>query len=128
MANTMIVLLFLLAFIAGTVVLQIFLSRRESKWAGLILPFISFGFSLLTVLAIILFTAHTGTTISTVDGEAVGQVITTQIAPASLIIVSAIYIFLLSNIPTGILLAIYAACRSGRKKRLALDKMSVQDL
>ena len=33
-----------LLFLAAVVVLQIFLSRRENKWAGRILPIITFGY------------------------------------------------------------------------------------
>ncbi len=35
---------------------------------------------------------------------------------------------LLGNIPTVILLAIYAACREKRRKRGELDKMQIKDL
>jgi membrane protease YdiL (CAAX protease family) len=121
-----ITLLALVLLIAGIVTLQIFLSKRESKWAGLILPIISFGISLIAGLGILLFSVATGTTTSIVDGEIIEQ--TRQIASTPSIIFSAIYVFLLYNIPTGILLAIYAACRGKRKKQRDLEKMSVQDL
>jgi len=98
-------LIILLALFAGIVVLQIYLSKKDNKWVGLILPFISFGISLLALLAVLLFSAHTGS-----------------------IIGSAIYIFLLYNIPTGVLLAIYAGCRGKKKRQRDLEKMSVQDL
>ena len=77
------VLVFFIVLCAAVIVLQIFLSKKENKWAGLILPFISFSFSLLTVLGILLYTTNTGTIISTVDGETVGQAVTTVITPAS---------------------------------------------
>jgi len=41
-----------LIFIVGGILLQIFLSRQESKWAGLILPIITFILSLIYVLNI----------------------------------------------------------------------------
>ena len=120
-------LIILLALFAGIVVLQIYLSKKDNKWAGLILPFISFGISLLALLSVLLFSAHTGTSGYFVDGEYVEQT-TVQIASAGSIIGSAIYIFLLYNIPTGVLLSIYAGCRGKKKRQRDLEKMSVQDL
>ena len=120
------VLLFFLALCAGIIILQIFLSKMENKWFGLILPMISFGISLLVLLAVLLFTVSTGTTTNMVNGEIVYQ--TQQIAATSSIILTALYVFLLYNIPTGVLLAIYAACRGKHKKKRDLAKMSVQDL
>jgi len=117
-------MILMIAIAAGIIVLQVFLSRKENKWAGLILPFISFGFSILTFYSFVFFSPPPGTITTFVDGEFV----TTQIAPASSIIASAIYLFLLYNIPTGILLAIYAACRGKQKRQRDLEKMSVQDL
>ena len=40
-------LIVLAVFLVGGVLLQIFLSKRESKWPGLVLPAISFLWSLL---------------------------------------------------------------------------------
>lgn len=45
-----------LLFLAAVVVLQIFLSRRENKWAGRILPIITFGYSFVMMLNVV----HTG--------------------------------------------------------------------
>jgi hypothetical protein len=89
---------------AGVILLQIFLSKRESKWPGLILPVIFFCISLLA---------------------AFGTVIVDDISPFIEIVLMA---FLLCNIPTCLLLAIYFICRSMQKKRKALDKMRAQDL
>ena len=41
---------------------------------------------------------------------------------------SAIYMFLLMNIPTAVLLVIYASFRGKQSKQRALEKMSIQDL
>jgi len=127
MERTFITMLILLLFCAGVVVFQIFLSKKESKWAGLILPIISFGISLLAALSVLLFSVDTGTMTQTVNGEIVEQTVT-QINDSSSIIVGAVIAFAYSNIPTGVLLAIYAACRGKRNRQRALEKMSVQDL
>ena len=88
------------------IVLQIFLSRKENKWLGFILPIITFCFSLIAVLN---FVATTG---KDTPADVLGIFLT----------------FLLYNIPTAILLVIYAACKGNRKKQRDLEKMSVQDL
>ena len=124
------ILIFLLLIGAGIIVLQIFLSKGEKKWPGLILPGISFGISLLTGLGVVLFTVQTTESgYITEEGEYIMETVT-QIMDPSATILSAVYIFLIYNIPTVILLAIYAVCREKRKKQRALEieKMSVQDL
>ena len=89
--------------VAGSVLLQVFLSKRESKWPGLILPLLSFLYSLVMALSAV---AYNG-------GIPWGPIL------ASLI---------LGNIPTVILLAIYFACREKFRKRSELDKMHINDL
>ena len=93
----------ILPFLIGLVVLQVFLSKRESKWPGLILPLLSFLYSLVMALSAV---AYNG-------GIPWGPIL------ASLI---------LGNIPTVILLAIYFACREKFRKRSELDKMQINDL
>lgn len=99
-------LLYLMVFLAVIILLQIFLSKRENKWIGLILPIITFLFSIFTVLSMIVY-ANQSTT------ERVFQLI---------------MMLLLGNIPTASLLAIYFACREKYKKKKELDKMNIQDL
>ena len=96
-------IILLLALLVGVPLLQIFLSRRESKWPGLILPLLTFLYALVMALSA---AAYNG-------GIPCGPIL------ASL---------LLGNIPTVILLAIYAACREKFHKRSELDKMQIKDL
>ena len=103
MARVAITLVFVLALLVGGVFLQIFLSKRENRWPGLILPLLSFLYSLLMVCSAV---AYNG-------GIPWGAIL------ASLV---------LGNIPTVILLAIYAACRDRFRKRSELDKMNIKDL
>ena len=93
----------ILPFLIGLVVLQVFLSKRESKWPGLILPLLSFLYSLLMACSAV---AYNG-------GIPWGPIL------ASLV---------LGNIPTVILLAVYFACREKFRKRSELDKMNIKDL
>ena len=76
------------AFLIGIVLLQIFLSRTERKWPGLILPIISFLFGFLYPF-------------NMSAGAPIWQVF---------------FVWLLGNIPTIIFLAIYFACRPKRKQ------------
>lgn len=82
-------LIIFLLFLAGIVWIQIFFSKSKNKCLGLILPLISFCFSLLMILNIAAFDSMSGL-------EVFGVIIIT---------------LLLANIPTIILMAIYIAFR-----------------
>lgn len=99
-------LIFLLSFFAGIIFLQIFLSKRESKWPGLVLPIISFLFGLLYPLNMAFPSG----------GVTVG------------FIVQMIVVLLLGNIPTIIFLAIFFGCQGKQRRNNQLDKMNIQDL
>ena len=120
-------LLFFLAVCAVVIGLQIFLSKNGNKWAGLILPGVSFLISLSALLGIMFFTPVIAQEVIMQNGVVVGAR-GFQLTPPSSVVASGIYAFLLYNIPTGVLLAIYAACRGKQNKRRALEKMSAQDL
>ena len=92
--------------IAGIVCLQIFLSKRESKWPGLVLPILAFMFGLLYPLNMV--APAEGVTVS--------------------FIIQMILVWIMGNIPTIILLAIYFGCRGKQKRNKQLTKMTIQDL
>lgn len=106
MTRTSISIIAFLIFLAGSILLQIFLSKRDSKWPGLILPGISLIYSLLAVFGM---AAYVGETLGTV-------------------ILQALSIFLLTNIPTSILLAIYFGLKHDRRKNNEINKMNIKDL
>jgi hypothetical protein len=95
---------FLILLGGGSIMLQIFLSRRENRWLGLILPILTFLISFIYVLNV----ADVGDTTSTV--------------------MAIISVLLLGNIPTVIFLVIYFACRERYGRKRNLDKMKSQDL
>lgn len=97
-------LLLFLLLLAGALVLQVFLSRRESRWPGLVLPALTFLWSLVMLLSV----------------AAYGS-----LAQA---IAAILMVLILGNIPTAVLLAIYFACREKRRKRAELEKMDLTDL
>ena len=85
----------LLAILAAIIISQIYLSKRENKWCGLILPIISFLFALLIVPL-------------------------NTMLPASGInmdyIVNRVCAFVVYNIPTVVFMVIYIVCRKGKNK------------
>ena len=99
-------LIITLMLLAGMILLQIFLSKKENKWPGLMLPIISFLFGLIYPLNMVVPS----------DGITAG------------FIVQMILVWLLGNIPTIILLTIYFGCRGKYRKNKQLDKMNIQDL
>ncbi|MCL2397891.1 MAG: hypothetical protein FWC93_07505 [Defluviitaleaceae bacterium] len=124
-------LVFLFAIFVGTVVLQIYLSRKDSKWLGLLLPLITFGFSLIAVIGMAAYVEIGPLTMSQfIDGELVTTIISgsgsREAIPGA--IAGVFYTFLLMNIPTAILLVIYRATRSKRNRLREVEKMSLQDL
>lgn len=132
MQKTAIAIIIMLLFLSGSIWLQIFLSKKKNKWLGLIIPIICFMFSVMTVLSLSMYT-NMGTTSMTeiIDGVVVTNKTTTlQSERPSIIsmLVSIIPVFLISNIPTIIFLAVYLACREKLKLRNELDKMNIQDL
>ena len=107
MARVTTVLLLLLALLAGGILLQIFLSRRRSRWPGLVLPGLTFLYSILMVLSVAAY-GLVGE-----SGFPWGPVL---------------YSLILGNLPTLVLLAIYWAARERYRMRDQVDKMKIDDL
>ena len=129
-------LIILLLVFAGMVWLQIVLSLKKNKWLGLILPLFTVCLSVIAISVTPAYVTSSGRTV--VEGDvtqsgAVVENIITNIPPEEPpgvvpIVFTGIYYFLLYNIPTAVLLIIYAVCRSIRKNNMELDKMNIQDL
>ena len=101
LANKAIILM--LALLVGVPVLQVFLSRRGNQWLGLLLPMLTFLYSLVMVCSV---TAYEG-------GIPWGPILASLIS---------------GNIPTAVLLVIYFACREKFRRRSELDKTRIEDL
>ena len=117
----------LIAIFAGLIILQIFLSKKESKWPGLILPILSLCLSIIAVLGM----AVPGHEISTADEngiiiEDVSVKETLNVPPQ--LLAQAGSAFLTCNIPTIIFVVIYLGFRKKWRQRKALEKMQAQDL
>ena len=117
----------------GGVFLQIFLSKMQNKWFGLILPVLTLCISLTAVMSIAAFRENNAVQVVTEDGQVIeeadtGTVRQPMFANKLELIGTTASVFVIYNIPTVILLLIYAACRSKIKKNAELDKMNIQDL
>lgn len=99
MKNVIVMLTIFCIIIIGSIALQVYLSQKEGKLIGMILPFLTFGFSLLFGLNMIMTN-----------------------------ILSFITTIIVLNVPTMIYLAIFSHYRGIRIKKRRLDKMNIHDL
>jgi len=97
-------LLILLSAFIGLIVIQLFLSNNENKWIGRFLPIISGIISIIGSIYFVYYFVFSGNVTLRRDGD------------ISRVIRTAIYIFLLYNIPTVVLTTIYAARKVKRNK------------
>ncbi len=91
---SLIVFIVFAAFVTGAVLLQIYLSKKDNKWLGLILPAVFFIISFVGIYN----TSH-------MSGE----------ASTEMLIIAIVMGYSLFNIPTGILLLIYTKYRDKRR-------------
>ncbi len=127
----------LIALLGGTIALQIFLSRRQSRWPGLVLPLICVLVSVFAVLGMARYTTiSSGEVYYLADGKVVESYTHKDVQSKSALtpmggtetFTAVIVPFLLLNIPTLVLLAIYFACREKRRRQDGVQRMRAQDL
>ena len=111
--STIISLIFLIAFVAAMIILQVYLSRRESKLPGLVLPAITFSGELFILLNVV-----TNVVMTSAADNAVGGVDSYSVFVTLLVI----------SMPTIVLLVIYFLCRRGMNRKKQIEKMNIQDL
>lgn len=116
--------LFFLLLMIGVVFLQIKLSKSESKVPGLILPSLFFLYSLLGAIGYASY--YTISSSSEINGEIIEQ--TVQSGGTIGTLVGFIMMMLYLNIPTFILIAIYASERKKQKRNKDIDRMKIEDL
>ncbi len=98
-----IILLFSVPFV-GLIVLQVFLSKMEKDWPGLVLPILSLSTSLTYTLIMFVFMVKGGAIIAT------------------------IVLFCFMCIPPVTFFLIYKSVHKKQKPLKELDKMTIQDL
>lgn len=116
-----------LALLVGVVFLQIFLSKKENMWYGLVLPIISLVNPILAGLGLSTFTAMKSTS-KLSNGEILVESVSYSAESLGSVIIQMILVSLYASIPTIILLLIYFACRQKFKKNRELNKMKIDDL
>src|SRR5699024_9285714 len=127
-------MLLILSFI---IFIQLKLSRSENKFLGLILPIISFLFSLSIIIGWSSFTnvgtiTEQVTTVNEETGEIIEETEEVVNQPREKMTTADFleigYLTLISNIPTIILSGIYLSERNKMKMRKEIEKMKIDDL
>ena len=127
-------MLLLAAVLAGIIALEVWLSRRKSRWPGLIMPIISFALSLLLVFDFVAFSAVSATSELQVTDAETGEIIhqeqrVEEVSDWTLGDTVQLGILLLvGNIPTFVLLGTYYIGREKLRRDKLLEKMHIQDL
>lgn len=100
---TILLVVVMLVFVVGGIFLEVFLARRKAKWPGLVLPGLTFLYTLVMAMNItsVGHGAHWGPLLGTL---------------------------VLGNVPTVVLLAVYFACREKQGRDREQDKMRIEDL
>ena len=118
--STIISLIFLIAFVAAMIILQVYLSRRKSKVPGLVLPAITFSGALF-----ILLNGVTNVVMTSVADNAVGGVDSYDVFVT---VLNTVLTLLVISMPTIVLLVIYFLSRRGMNRKKQIEKMNIQDL
>lgn len=118
--STIISLIFLIAFVAAMIILQVYLSRRESKVPGLVLPAITFLGELFILLNVV-----TNVVMTSVADNAVGGVDSYSVFVT---VLNTVLTLLVISMPTIVLLVIYFLCRRRMNRKKQIEKMNIQDL
>ena len=129
--------LFMLLILSLVIFIQLKLSRSENKFLGLILPIITFLFSLSMIIGWSSFT-DTGmiteqvTTVNEETGEIIEETEEVVHQPKEKMTTDDFleigYLTLISNIPTIILSGIYLSEKNKMKMRKEIEKMKIDDL
>lgn len=145
--NLMLSVLLFVGITALVLFVQLKLSQSKSKYLGLILPVLSFLYSLMIVLSLAAFTVSTITltetsVVSVIDeqtGETIEESEELTDEPEQIVEVREVdsnlsgfmqlaFIFLVSNIPTVVLGGIYVNERNKIKMNSEIEKMKISDL
>lgn len=134
MVRIIVLIALAILFFVGPIILQIYLSRMESRWPGLVLPILSVALSVLVVLGLFMYAPNGSVEgwFESVDPD--GTVITesfpvetTEGATAEGLVM-VVPVFFLANIPTLIYTAIYCGERGKYRRRRQVERMNIQDL
>ncbi|MFC6464190.1 hypothetical protein ACFP65_04110 [Marinilactibacillus sp. GCM10026970] len=122
-----------LLLLAGGIWLQIFLSKSEKKWPGLVIPVMFFICSFLPILSMGGYTIEeSSVTYIDDEGNEVTEVFESEPiyddTSTGEYIVMGVFALFIFNVPTAICLAIYYSVRDKTKKSNQVNKTRIQDL
>lgn len=117
-------LLIMVLFLGGAIFLQLKLSRTESKLPGLILPGLTFLYSLMGAIGYASF--YTISSTSEMNGEIIEQ--TSQSGGTVGMLVGFVLMMLYMNIPTLVLLLLYFSERKKGNRKKDIERMKIEDL
>lgn len=116
----------------GLIFLQVFLSKKKSKWLGLILPIVSFILSLVIVVSSFMFVSVNKTISTQLDNiNESSQTVVLNDSQSEYEygnLLSTIPVFLLWNIPTIVFLMIFISIRKQKKLENQIERMKIDDL
>ncbi len=134
MIKDIIVIIVLICVLIAIIKLQTFLSKKDNKILGLIIPIFIFVFSLVLALGgtPVEPEIETSQAIVSETGEALEEPLDTNISPTiinkSLALNSIIYTILIINIGNVVMLGIYFYCRHHKKISIELKRMKSKEL
>ena len=134
LAIVIINILLAVAVLAGVIVFEVWLSRRQSRWPGLIMPILSFALSLLLVFGFVAFSAGSATSGLQVSDAETGEIVyqeqrVEEVSDWTLGDTVQVGLpLLIANISTLLLLREYYAGREKLRRDKLLEKMNIQDL
>jgi hypothetical protein len=109
MNNVLTSLVVIVSFLVGSVFLQIYLSKKENKLLGLILPCITFAVSIANILGVTLCPLFSAQVVQ--SGGVIVQSVEAVKALGGDMLSVVLYMFMLYNMPTGILILLYKSYR-----------------
>ena len=120
-----------LMLFAGIVALEVLLAKKGKK-PGLVLPFAFLGISVAVFAGMLVIKAIASTMVQNYMVSEEGALIAPEpsgfLGIGSRDLVEALLWFLICNVFTAILFAMYAICRHVQRRRQALVQMRMQDL
>lgn len=112
MKNAVLLFFVWVLVVAGAIYLEFRLAKTESKWPGLVLPIVTFLYSLLVFFAFASWDSIAPGSVVSIVGDSV----------------AVLFAFLIANIPTFVFLTIYFGVREKKKRDEQMEKMHIKDL
>ena len=126
------ILIFTLAICIGAVALQLYLSKQRNWWPGLILPALTFAVSLMVIVGMGVYVVSSEAVVSEfVNGQWIMNehgISDTNHQSIPGAIVGTLYMFLIFNVPTVVLLVTYKVVKVKQYRLRDVEMMSLQDL